>query len=46
MDNEPENQDWRKFGEGGKNRWKIGGKKVEKDEKYATIRSHDKTVMQ
>ena len=38
MDNEPENQDWRKFGEGGKNRWK-------KDEKYATIRSHDKTVM-
>jgi len=22
MDNEPENQDWRKFGEGGKNRWK------------------------
>jgi hypothetical protein len=21
MGNEPENQDWRKFGEGGKNRW-------------------------
>jgi len=39
MDNEPENQDWRKFGEGGKNRWK-------KDEEYATIHSHDKTVMQ
>ena len=42
MDNEPENQDWRKFGEGGKNRWK----KDEKDEEYATIHSHDKTVMQ
>ena len=39
MDNEPENQDWRKFGEGGKNRWKKDGKNV-------TIHSQDKTVMQ
>ena len=46
MDNEPENQDWRKFGEGGKNRWKKDEKNVEKDEEYATIRSHDKTVIQ
>jgi len=46
MDNEPENQDWRKFGEGGKNRWKIDGKNVEKVGKNVTIHSHDKTVMQ
>ena len=35
MDSEPENQDWRKFGEGGKNRWK-------KDSKHITVHSHDK----
>jgi|GEM_PF-5494068 hypothetical protein len=30
MDNEPENQDWRKFGEGGKNRWIKAKKDVKK----------------
>jgi hypothetical protein len=30
MGNEPENQDWRKFGEGGKNRWIKEKKDVKK----------------